>query len=94
MTKIIDQLPILEKRTFPRFDDKHVKVHSNQILLWVSIHLTGIVQPEQNTPKIPALLDTGNNFDFSIQHRHSGSGQALIPLFSRCLATSRLMTRL
>jgi hypothetical protein len=84
MTRILDRLPILDKRTFPTFDEKSVKVHRNQILVWVSIHLAGVLQPEQNIPKFPALLDTGNNFDFSIQHRHlrewAGVDSALFPL--------------
>jgi hypothetical protein len=84
MTKILDQLPILEKQTFPKFDDKHIKVRRDQILVWVSIHLAGVLQPEKNIPKIPALLDTGFNFDFSIQDRHlrewAGINPALLPL--------------
>jgi hypothetical protein len=48
------------------------------------VHLAGVLQPEQNIPKIPALLDTGNNFDFSIQHRHlrewAGVDPELLPL--------------
>ena len=70
MTKILDRLPILDKRAFPRFDDKHVRVHRDQILVWVSVNLAGVPDFPPEVPKIPALLETGNNFDFSIQHRH------------------------
>jgi hypothetical protein len=45
-------------------------VHRNQILVWVSVHLAGVDEPEANTPKFPALLDTGNNLGFSVQDRH------------------------
>ncbi len=38
--------------------------------MWVSVHLSGIVVPEEKIPKLPALLDTGNNFGFSVQDRH------------------------
>lgn len=84
MTKVLDQLPILEKRTSLKFEDKHVTVRRHQILVWVSVHLAGVLQPEPNIPKIPALLDTGNNFDCSMQDRHlrewAGIDPALLPL--------------
>jgi hypothetical protein len=84
MTRILDRLPILDKRTTATFDDKHVKVHRDQILVWVSINLAGIPDFQPQIPKIPAILDTGNNFDFSIQPRHlrewAGIDPILLPL--------------
>ena len=68
--KILDQLPIAETRTSLRFGDRYITVHHNQLLVWVSVHLGGALQPEQNIPRFPALLDTGNNVGFSIQDRH------------------------
>ena len=44
--------------------------HANQILVWVSVHLSEVLVPEANIPSFPALLDTGNNFGFSVQDRH------------------------
>jgi hypothetical protein len=70
MTKILDQLPILDHRTSEKFDGKYVTILHNQIAVWLSVHLTGTAQPEKNIPRIPALLDIGNNFDFAIQGRH------------------------
>src|SRR4051812_9124707 len=67
--KILDRLPISEKRTSLRFGDRSVTVRHNQILVWLSVHLAGAVEPEDNIPKFPALLDTGNNFAFSLQDR-------------------------
>jgi hypothetical protein len=68
--KLLDQLPIPEHRTSLRFGDRYVTIHANQILVWVSVHLPGILTPEEKIPRFPALLDTGNNFDFSVQDRH------------------------
>jgi hypothetical protein len=70
MTKILDRLPVLEQRSVATFGDRHVTVLRNQILVWVSVHLAGMLYPESSTPVVPALLDTGNNFDFTVQHRH------------------------
>ncbi len=53
-----------------RFGDRYVAVHANQILVWVSVHLSEVLVPEVNIPRVPALLDTGNNFGFSVQDWH------------------------
>ena len=73
--KILDRLPILEERTSLRFGDRYSTIHRNQVLVWVSVDLAGDLEPGQSIPKFPALLDTGNNFDFSLQDRHLASGQ-------------------
>jgi hypothetical protein len=67
--KILDRLPIHETRTSLRFGDRYITVHHDQALVWVSIHLAKILDPEKSIPKFPALLDTGNNFAFSLQDR-------------------------
>ena len=68
--KILDRLPIPTAHTSLRFDGRHITVRPNQILVWVSVHLGGPVEPEKNISRFPALLDTGNNFAFSLQDRH------------------------
>jgi hypothetical protein len=68
--KILDRLPITEDRASLRFGDRYVTIYANQILVWVSVQLSGILIPEENVPRFPALLDTGNNFDFSVTDRH------------------------
>ena len=68
--KILDRLPIPEDRASLRFGGRYVTVHRDQILVWVSVHLAGVLEPEENIPRFPALLDTGNNFGFSMQDRH------------------------
>jgi hypothetical protein len=68
--KILDRLPISEERASLRFDGRFITVHRNQILVWLSVHLRGVLEPEANIPRFPALLDAGNNFGFSVRHRH------------------------
>jgi hypothetical protein len=68
--KILDRLPISQHRMSLRFGDRFVTVHRDQILVWVSVHLSRVLEPEQNVPRFPALLDTGNNLGFSVQDRH------------------------
>ena len=68
--KILDRLPIPEDRTSLRFGDRYLTLRADQIPVWVSVHLGGALEPEENIPRFPALLDTGNNFGFSVQDRH------------------------
>jgi len=93
--RILDRLPILDRRTSEKFDGKYVTIFHDQIPVWVSIHLAGESQPEANIPRIPALVDTGNNFDFSIQHRHlrdwAGIDPALLPLLGDIAINERIV---
>ncbi len=68
--KVLDRLPIPQERTSLRFGDRYVTIHANQILVWVSVHLSGVLAPDEKIPKLPALVDTGNNFGLSVQDRH------------------------
>jgi hypothetical protein len=76
--KILDRLPIPENRTSLQFGNKYATVHRNQVLVWVSVHLAGAPEPEENIPRFPALLDTGNNFAFSAQDRHIWDGTEFV----------------
>ena len=68
--KLLDRLPITDNRASLRFGSRYVTVRRAQILVWVSVHLAGPPESGGNIPRFPALLDTGNNFGFSIQERH------------------------
>ena len=72
--KILDQLPIAEARTSLRFDSRYIIVPHNQLLVWVSVHLGGVLKPEGNIPRFPALLDTGNKRLLAEHHRQAGGG--------------------
>jgi hypothetical protein len=76
---ILDRLPIQQERASLRFGDRHVTVHRDQILVWVSVHLSGVRETEDNIPRFPALLDTGNNLGFSVQERHLRDWAGIVP---------------
>ncbi len=88
--KILDRLPITEERTSLRFGDRHITVRSNQILVWMSVHMAGVLEPEESIPKFPALLDTGNNFGFSIQDRHLREWAGLDPALLESLGPVKI----
>ena len=54
--KILDRLPILATRTSLRFGDKYATIHSNQVVVWVSVHLEGVLEPEENIPRFPTAV--------------------------------------
>ncbi len=88
--KILDRLPITEERASVRFGDRHVMVLPDQILVWVSVHLAGALQPEANIPLIPALLDSGNNFGFSLQHRQMREWAGIDPAILRVVGNTTI----
>jgi hypothetical protein len=70
--KILDRLPIPEERTSLRFGGRYVTIRRNQIRVWVSVQVAVAIEPEENIPMLPALLDTGNNFGISVRNRTVG----------------------
>ena len=77
--KILDRLPITNERTSLRFGGRWISALPEQIVVWMSVHLPGVLEPEQDTPRFPALLDTGNNFGFSMQERHLRDWAGIAP---------------
>ena len=95
--KILDRVPISEDHASLRFGDRYVTIHANQILVWVSVHLSEVLVPEQTIPRFPALLDTGNNFGFSVQDRHlrewAGIDPGLLEALGDIAIEGKIVTR-
>ena len=89
--KILDRLPISEERTSVRFGERYVTLLPDQILVWVSIHLAGVSQPEANIPQIPACSTAATISASQSSIATCGSGPASIQRPCDCLATSRSM---
>jgi hypothetical protein len=47
---------------------ERVRVRADQILVWVSLSVRNVIGPA--AVPFPAVLDTGQNYSFSIQERH------------------------
>jgi hypothetical protein len=95
--KILDRLPIPGDRRSLRFGERYVTIHAHQVLVWVSVDLSGVLTPEENIPRFPALLDTGNNFAFSVQDRHlrewAGIDPALLEFLGDIEINEQVVTR-
>lgn len=70
MTKILDRLPPLPQTQNVPFGQRHVTVYRDALLVWLGIGLRGERRPELLSPPFPALLDSGNNYDFYLHEHH------------------------
>lgn len=70
MTKILDRLPLLSRKTAVRFGSRTVAFRRDQILVWIGISLRGESDPNRISPKFPALIDTGNGCDAYLSAHH------------------------
>src|SRR5262249_10080118 len=77
--KILDRPPIPEDRTSLRFGDRYITIHANQILVWVSVHLSEVVVPEVNLRGLRALRDPGKGLGFPVQARHRREWAGIAP---------------
>jgi hypothetical protein len=64
--KIIDRLPYANDWVTLAVRGERVRVKPYQIVVWVSLSLEGLLEWDPRTPHFPAILDTGNNHNFSI----------------------------
>jgi hypothetical protein len=84
MTKILERLPAFPATKAVRFGQRSVRIHRDELLVWVGIGLRGEQRPERITPPFPALLDTANNYEFYLHEHHlthwAGIRPALLPV--------------
>jgi hypothetical protein len=66
--KILDRLPVTGEPSFLHVPGGRLRIRPYQIVINVSI--SDVPARHHLTPNIPALLDSGNNHNFSIQELH------------------------
>lgn len=66
MRKILTRLPYLDRHETVTVSGTSVRLRPFQVIIWVSLHLKGVPELEPNAPRFPAILDTGNNYTFTI----------------------------
>ena len=75
--KILDRLRSLKSDCPDQRSRQACESEAHQIIIQVSI--LDIPRWDSRAPIFPALLDTGNNLNFSIQEPTSSGGRASIP---------------
>jgi len=68
--KILDCLPYFPDATIVPLREENVRVKPYQITVQMSISLRTLLEWDPRTPSFPAILDTGNNHNFSIRKEH------------------------
>jgi hypothetical protein len=77
--KILNRLPYAAAPTTETVRGESLTVKPFQIVMWVSIGIREIVAWDPRTPRLPAVLDTGNNHHFSISSTHLGRWAGIQP---------------
>lgn len=70
MSAVLRQLPFKEAADELAVRPERNAIKPYQIIVWVSVTLRSVVELPPQTPRIPAILDTGHTGDFSIQDQH------------------------
>jgi len=87
---IIRNLPFYDRPTTVDVRGRSVNVKRDQIIVWVSITEKGVSDLHPNTPRVPAILDTGCTHAFVIRERHLQEWAGIHPRYLRRLAATRV----
>jgi hypothetical protein len=87
MSKILDCLPMLPRTQNVPFGERNVTVHRGALLVRLSIGLRGEERLDRLSAPFPALLDSGNNFDFYLHEHHLVNWAAIRPALLATLTT-------
>jgi hypothetical protein len=67
MTALLSKLPYLAEPDTVLVGGERVRLKDHQIIVWISIGAADAPDLAPDSPRLPAILDTGNNFTFSIR---------------------------
>lgn len=85
MAIILDALPYLDRPEMITVQGEQIRLRPYQLIVWVSVHMKGVAELESNAPRFPAILDTGNNFTFTITERQLVKWAGIRPSLLRLL---------
>ena len=94
MQAIIRKLPFFDLPNTVQVRGQSVRVKRDQIIIWVSVVEKGVRTLHPDTPRLPAILDTGNNHNFVIRRRHLVDWAGIHPEYLRNLGPTRLRGRI
>jgi hypothetical protein len=97
MSKVLDQLPYADERGMVVVAGEQVPVLAHQVIVWVSVSPKGVPRLGADAPRLPAILDTGNSFGFSIAEdqlvRWGGLRPELLKILGPVLVNNRSLNR-
>src|SRR5262245_19056671 len=77
--QILDRLPVSDEHILLNVPGGRLRMRPYQII--ISISISDGPTWDARSPIIPALLDTGNNYNFSIQESHLSQWAGIDPRF-------------
>src|SRR5207248_8816355 len=87
MTAILRRLPFFAREDEVTVGSERVRIRPYQIIVWVSVSTKSLLELPPQARRLPALLDTGHNHNFSIRAQHlrrwAGIDPAGVPLRGR-----------
>lgn len=90
MSAIIRDLPYFDQPSRLEVRGRTFPVKRDQIVLWISISEQGTQQLDPHAPHIPAILDTGCNYNMLINQRHPTAWAGIHPEYLPKLASMRV----
>lgn len=93
MPAIIRNIPFFARPTTVQVRGRSVRVKHDQIIVWVSVSEMGLRQLHRDTPRLPAILDTGSNHNFVIRRSQLLQWAGIHPEYLRNLGPTRLHGR-
>jgi hypothetical protein len=70
MPRLLDRSPFPKNASEIVVHGERVRIHADQIIVWVSLTIKRIEEPDPRAVPFPAILDTGHNHTFSLHERH------------------------
>lgn len=70
MPRLLDRVPFPATPSEVAVRGESVRLRANQIVLWVSLTLQRIKEPNPAAAPFPAILDTGHTHTFAISEQH------------------------
>jgi hypothetical protein len=79
MALLLDRMPFPDEASEIFVHNERVRIRADQIIVWVSLSLKPLGEPNPSVRPFPAILDTGHNHSFSIAERHLAEWAILRP---------------
>jgi hypothetical protein len=87
---ILRSLPFFSTRSSVVVQGREVPITADQIILWVSLTEGGKASLDRDSPRFPAILDTGHTHNFSIREEQLVEWSGLDPRVLTRLAEIRI----
>lgn len=90
MPSILRSLPFYDRPTSVQVRGRSIPVKRDQIIVWVSLAEIDLERLHADTPRFPAILDTGCNHTFAIRQQHLTDWAGIHPEYLPKLRSTRL----